>query len=75
FCSSGGDHLTILNIVQAFKKQRKVNISHLKEWCFSNYLNFKNLAMILKVRKQLQQIAQDCAMRVTSCGAQREKLR
>ncbi|RCN34036.1 hypothetical protein ANCCAN_20123 [Ancylostoma caninum] len=31
--------------------------------------------MILKVRKQLQQIAQDCGMRVTSCGAQREKLR
>ncbi|CAJ0589708.1 unnamed protein product [Cylicocyclus nassatus] len=75
FSSSAGDHLTILNVIQAFKQQKRSNSSRLKEWCSSNYVNFKNLTMILKVRKQLHQIASECKMHITSCGAQRDKLR
>ncbi|ETN82251.1 hypothetical protein NECAME_01988 [Necator americanus] len=75
FSSSVSDHLTMLDIVLAFKQKKRLSSSQLKEWCFSNHLNFKNLVMVLKVRKQLHQIVRDCGMRITSCGTQREKLR
>lgn len=75
FATNISDHLTVLNVVQAFKQEQQRGGRHLKEWCMHNFLNFKNLMMVLKVRKQLREIAVECGMQITSCGAQREKLR
>ncbi|KAK6059074.1 hypothetical protein COOONC_03300 [Cooperia oncophora] len=75
FATNVSDHLTVMNAIQAFKQEKQKNSAHLKEWCSNNYLNFKNLMMVLKVRKQLRDIAMECGMKITSCGAQREKLR
>ncbi|XGW04427.1 hypothetical protein V3C99_015535 [Haemonchus contortus] len=75
FASNESDHLTVMNVVQAFKQEKQKNAQHLKEWCSHNHLNFKNLTMVLKVRKQLREIAVECGMKMISCGAQREKAR
>jgi HrpA-like RNA helicase len=47
-----GDHLSILNVMQQFKKQKKEDKK--KEWCFKNFLNYKNLAKALKNSYRLQ---------------------
>ncbi|PIO67112.1 hypothetical protein TELCIR_11154 [Teladorsagia circumcincta] len=75
FATNVSDHLTVLNAVQAFKQEKQKHAAHLKEWCSHNFLNFKNLVMVLRVRKQLRDIAVECGMQITSCGVQREKLR
>ncbi|VDO70351.1 unnamed protein product [Haemonchus placei] len=75
FASNESDHLTVMNVVHAFKQEKQKNVEHLKEWCSHNHLNFKNLTMVLKVRKQLRDIAMECGMKMMSCGAQREKVR
>ncbi|KAJ1374220.1 hypothetical protein KIN20_036854 [Parelaphostrongylus tenuis] len=75
FSVSASDHLSVLNVIQAFRREQKKNIHIVKEWCQNNYLNFKTILMVLKVRKQLREIAQECGMRIVSCGAQQEKLR
>lgn len=45
-----GDHLSILNIMQQFKKQKNEK----KKWCFDNFLNYKNLEKALKNSYRLQ---------------------
>ncbi|WKY11964.1 hypothetical protein Q1695_003492 [Nippostrongylus brasiliensis] len=75
FSNSVSDHLTVLNVVQAFKQEKQRSGHHLKEWCVHNCLNYKNLMMVLKTRKQLRETAQECGMQFASCGAQREKVR
>ncbi|WKY12006.1 hypothetical protein Q1695_003513 [Nippostrongylus brasiliensis] len=75
FSNSVSDHLTVLNVVQAFKQEKQRSGHHLKEWCVHNCLNYKNLMMVLKTRKQLRETAQECTMQFASCGAQREKVR
>jgi len=47
-----GDHLSILNIMQQFKKQKKEDKK--KDWCFKNFLNYKNLTKALKNSYRLQ---------------------
>ncbi|KJH50462.1 helicase protein [Dictyocaulus viviparus] len=75
FIVTASDHLSVLNVIQAFRREKQKNASLLKEWCKHNYVNFKNLSMVLKIRKQLREIAQECGMRLVSCGGKREKLR
>jgi ATP-dependent RNA helicase DDX35 len=50
FAAEEGDHLTLLNVHQAFvTKGRKES-----KWCRDNYLNFKSMSRAVSVRNQLK---------------------
>ncbi|MCJ1283936.1 hypothetical protein MMC26_003267 [Xylographa opegraphella] len=50
FAAEEGDHLTLLNVYQAFvTKGRKES-----KWCRDNYLNFKSMQRAVSVRAQLK---------------------
>ncbi|KAI9728697.1 MAG: hypothetical protein M1828_002803 [Chrysothrix sp. TS-e1954] len=50
FAAEEGDHLTLLNVYQAFvTKGRKE-----AKWCKDNYLNFKSMARAVSIRNQLR---------------------
>ncbi|KAK4987372.1 hypothetical protein LTR66_007617 [Elasticomyces elasticus] len=50
FAVEEGDHLTLLNVYQAFVTKGKKEAS----WCKSNYLNFKSMARVVSIRNQLK---------------------
>ncbi|KAK0404017.1 hypothetical protein QR680_017242 [Steinernema hermaphroditum] len=72
-----GDHVMMLNIYQAFKKQKKACTDKhtLKRWCNDNGFIERNLDTIFKIRKQLHELCVKLGMKVESCGAQRDRLR
>lgn len=50
FAADEGDHLTLLNVYQAFvTKGRKES-----KWCMDNYLNFKSMTRAVSIRGQLK---------------------
>uniref|UniRef100_A0A671L4P5 ATP-dependent RNA helicase DHX33 n=1 Tax=Sinocyclocheilus anshuiensis TaxID=1608454 RepID=A0A671L4P5_9TELE len=51
FISSEGDHMTLLHIYRAFKK-----VSGNKDWCRENFVNSRNMGLVLEVRAQLRDI-------------------
>ncbi|XP_061754251.1 ATP-dependent RNA helicase DHX33 isoform X2 [Nerophis ophidion] len=51
FMSSGGDHMTLLNIYRAFQK-----VNGNKEWCRENFVNSRNMSLVKDVRAQLREI-------------------
>uniref|UniRef100_A0A1I8A1K1 RNA helicase n=1 Tax=Steinernema glaseri TaxID=37863 RepID=A0A1I8A1K1_9BILA len=72
-----GDHVMMLNIYQAFKKQKKSckDKNSLKRWCNDNGFIERNLDTIFKIRKQLHELCMKVGLKVESCGAQRDRLR
>ena len=50
FAVDEGDHLTLLNVYQAFVSKGKKDSS----WCRNNHLNFKSLTKAVSVRNQLK---------------------
>lgn len=63
------DHLTLLNVFNAFPKTEKV-----KNWCQENYLNARNLSYAVEVRRQLSEICQRLDLEVDSCGNDFDKV-
>ncbi|XP_041052432.1 ATP-dependent RNA helicase DHX33 isoform X2 [Carcharodon carcharias] len=61
FISSEGDHMTLLNIYQAFK-----HVGGHKEWCRENFVNSRNMAMVAEVRSQLHEICAKFGVRLVS---------
>ncbi|RXN34257.1 ATP-dependent RNA helicase DHX33 [Labeo rohita] len=61
FISSEGDHMTLLNIYRAFKK-----VSGNKEWCRENFVNSRNMGLVLEVRAQLRDICIKMNMKLES---------
>ncbi|EDV58472.1 ATP-dependent RNA helicase DHX33 [Drosophila erecta] len=53
FQSKHGDHLTLLNVFNAFTKTEKP-----KMWCHDNYLNLRSLTYARNVRRQLTEISE-----------------
>ncbi|XP_069740999.1 ATP-dependent RNA helicase DHX33 [Narcine bancroftii] len=51
FISSEGDHMTLLNMYHAFK-----SVQGQKEWCRENFVNSRNMMMVMEVRRQLRDI-------------------
>jgi ATP-dependent RNA helicase DDX35 len=49
FAAEEGDHLTLLNVYQAYVTQGKKSA----QWCHSNHLNAKNMARAVSIRSQL----------------------
>lgn len=50
FAAEEGDHLTLLNVYQAFVTRGKKE----SKWCRENYLNFKSMTRAVSVRAQLK---------------------
>lgn len=61
FISSEGDHMTLLNIYRAFKK-----VSGNKDWCRENFVNSRNMGLVLEVRAQLRDICIKMNMKLES---------
>ncbi|KAH8410546.1 hypothetical protein KR009_000184 [Drosophila setifemur] len=53
FQSKHGDHLTLLNVYNAFVKSEKQKV-----WCHDNYLNIRSLTYARDVRRQLTEISE-----------------
>lgn len=64
FYSQFGDHLTLLNVYEAFCKTDRPKV-----WSHDNFLNFRNLQYSREVRSQLLEICEKCDITVTSCGS------
>jgi HrpA-like RNA helicase len=52
FAHETGDHLTLLNIFEAYKQECRSGISE-RDWCRHNYINGRALRHAIKVRSQL----------------------
>ncbi|KAB8339157.1 hypothetical protein FH972_022093 [Carpinus fangiana] len=50
FAAEEGDHLTLLNVYQAFITKGKKDAG----WCRNNYLNFKSMTRAVSIRNQLR---------------------
>ncbi|XP_060704239.1 ATP-dependent RNA helicase DHX33-like [Hemiscyllium ocellatum] len=70
FISSEGDHMTLLNIYQAFK-----NVGGHKEWCRENFVNGRNMAMVTEVRCQLRDICAKFGVRLESSRSNTSNIR
>ncbi|XP_061754250.1 ATP-dependent RNA helicase DHX33 isoform X1 [Nerophis ophidion] len=70
FMSSGGDHMTLLNIYRAFQK-----VNGNKEWCRENFVNSRNMSLVKDVRAQLREICLKLNLKLESCGADTGKIR
>ena len=60
FAAEEGDHLTLLNVYQAFvTKGRKES-----KWCRDNYLNYKSMTRAVSIRAQLKRYLERFGMNV-----------
>jgi len=60
FATEEGDHLTLLNVYQAFvTKGRKES-----KWCRGNYLNYKSMTRAVSIRAQLKRYLERFGMNV-----------
>ena len=61
FAAEEGDHLTLLNVYQAFvTKGRKES-----RWCRENFLNFKSMTRVASIRAQLKRYVERFGIDVT----------
>lgn len=65
-----GDHLTMLNVYNAWKQSNFNNA-----WCFENFIQARQIRRAEDVRKQLQGIMQRYKHRIISCGRDTTKVR
>ncbi|SCV69095.1 BQ2448_2115 [Microbotryum intermedium] len=71
FIVEEGDHLTHLNVYNAFVKHgRKAS-----KWCHTHRLNFKALSRALSIRTQLKKYLQRFEIPLVSCGTDHSKVR
>lgn len=65
-----GDHLTLLNVYNAWK-----NSNYNNAWCFENFIQARQIRRAEDVRKQLLGIMQRYKHRIISCGRDTTKVR
>ncbi|XP_069827233.1 ATP-dependent RNA helicase DHX33 isoform X1 [Dendropsophus ebraccatus] len=70
FISSEGDHITLLNIYRAFK-----NLGKNKEWCRENFINGRNMTLVLEVRAQLRDICIKMSLPIESSRTDTRNIR
>ncbi|KAG4076501.1 hypothetical protein HA402_014465 [Bradysia odoriphaga] len=70
FESIHGDHLTLLNVYNEFKKTDR----H-RTFCHDNYLNYRNLEYAHEVRRQLSDICERLQLEPSSCGSNLDQVR
>lgn len=62
FSVKEGDHITMVNVYNAFIKQNQST-----RWCAENYVNAKGLRRAVNIRDQLKQILQKYKVPLVSC--------
>ncbi|TKA42649.1 hypothetical protein B0A54_07492 [Friedmanniomyces endolithicus] len=65
FAVEEGDHLTLLNVYQAFVTKGKQEA----KWCQKHYLNFKTLSRAVRIRNQLRRALERFGIVVTDPAA------
>lgn len=65
-----GDHLTLLNVYNAWKQSNFNNA-----WCFENFIQARQMRRVQDVRKQLVQIMNRHHHQIVSCGRNTTKVR
>lgn len=70
FHDPSGDHLTLLNVYQGWKKSRMSD-----PWCFENFIQPRSMKRAEDVRKQLVQILERHRLRLVSCGRDTTRVR
>lgn len=60
FAAEEGDHLTLLNVYQAFVTKGKKE----SKWCRDNYLNYKSMTRAVSIRAQLKRYLERFGMNV-----------
>jgi ATP-dependent RNA helicase DDX35 len=65
FAVEEGDHLTLLNVYQAFVTKGKKEAG----WCRSNYLNFKSMTRAVSIRNQLRRYLERFGINVSENSA------
>eukprot|EP00117_Sycon_ciliatum_P038968 scpid50983/ scgid28870/ Probable ATP-dependent RNA helicase DHX35; DEAH box protein 35 len=63
FSSREGDHLTLLNVYNAFLQYQKNS-----RWCQQNFLNHKVLCRVVEIRAQLCKLLRRCKVKLVSSG-------
>lgn len=61
FFSSEGDFALLLNIYRAFKQNKGC-----KSWCFENFVNHRNMCVVMDIRKQLKDLCSKAKIASTS---------
>lgn len=69
FAAEEGDHLTLLNVYQAFVTQGKKD----SKWCRGNYLNFKSMVRAVSIRAQLKRYLERFGIYVEETLAKSQK--
>lgn len=57
-----GDHITLLNVYEAFLKFKKSS-----RWCHEHFLNYKGLCHAVKIREQLKRLLLQFKVSLISC--------
>lgn len=70
FHDPNGDHLTLLNVYNAWKQSR-----YSKPWCAENFIQFRALTRARDVRNQIERIMQRFKYQVMSCGSDTNRVR
>ncbi|TKA53381.1 hypothetical protein B0A49_10648 [Cryomyces minteri] len=71
FAVEEGDHLTLLNVYQAFVTKGKKEA----KWCRDNYLNFKSMTRAVSIRNQLTRYLERFGVRIDDLSASKDVLR
>jgi ATP-dependent RNA helicase DHX8/PRP22 len=70
FHDQHGDHLTLLNVYNSWKKS-----GYSSSWCFENYIQSRSMNQAKDIRTQLVQIMERYHHSVVSCGPKIEHVR
>lgn len=73
FTAEEGDHLTLLNVYNAFTNPRVGKQS--SKWCSQHKLNFKALSRAVSIRGQLEKYTRRFNVKLESCEGDSQRLR
>lgn len=65
-----GDHLTLINVYRAFLSSKKSS-----KWCHVNFLNYKALCRVERIRNQFVSLLKRYNVPIVSCGDNDEAIR
>lgn len=65
-----GDHIMLLNIFKSFNHQNNKS-----QWCYDNFIDYKSMLRVLKVKQQLHYYMKKFKIEMRSCGENTEIIR
>ncbi|KAK8803880.1 hypothetical protein WA588_005770 [Blastocystis sp. NMH] len=70
FASVYGDHLTFLNVFQAYREARGS-----QQWCYDNFINPRSMKTAMEIRKQLVGYCEKLGIGEASCEGELDQVR